>query len=48
MLERLRVLLIVALVVLPVTADLRDGLIWSEASAQNSSVPAIPLYYILL
>jgi hypothetical protein len=46
MLGRLRVLLILGLVVSPVTADLRDGLIWSEASAQNSSVPAIPLYYI--
>src|SRR5262249_54916434 len=40
MLGRLRVLLIVALVglpvlVLPVTVNLRDGLIWSKASAQG-------------
>ena len=35
MLGRLRVLLITGLVVLPVTADLRRGFVWSEASAQK-------------
>jgi hypothetical protein len=45
---RLRVLLIVALLVLPVTADLRDGLIWSQASAQkDTSAAFLPGSYLL-
>jgi hypothetical protein len=48
MLVRLRVLLIAAgLAALPVTADLHDGFVWSEASAQdNYSQPALPLYWL--
>lgn len=35
MVGRLRVLLMAGLVVLPVTADLQHGFVWSEASAQK-------------
>jgi hypothetical protein len=47
MLVRLRVLLIAAgLAAVPVTADLHDGFVWSEASAQDNSQPALPLYWV--
>ena len=45
MLGRLRVLLILGLVISPVTANLHHGIVWSEASAQDKSQPAQPLYY---
>jgi hypothetical protein len=41
MLGRLRVLLILGLVVSPVTADLRHGFLWSEASAEKTYSPFV-------
>jgi hypothetical protein len=46
MLGRLRVLLILGLVISPVTADLRHGFLWSEASAKKTYSPfVLPLLY---